>query len=234
MRITCVWEHNGDYSLLYSSNFIGAFARGENLDIAINKMVPEIISYIKWKGEPIPDSFDISILQEQSSSLNIGDADSDVIFDEERRPVTAEEYNKLKLLTLKSADDFLSLFNSIQDKYKGIAPVRNTFYGKVPRTATEMYEHAKNVNSYYFGEIGVNAGNEGNILECRQRGFELLESHPDFLNICIFDGSYGEEWSLRKVIRRFLWHDRIHAKAMYKRAKAAFGANSVPDIFCFD
>ena len=25
MKVKCVWEHNGDDSILYASNFIGAF-----------------------------------------------------------------------------------------------------------------------------------------------------------------------------------------------------------------
>ena len=104
--------------------------------------------------------------------------------------------------------------------------------GRFPRTAFEMYEHTKNVKAYYFGEIGVEADNEGNIVECRQRGFALLESRSDFLENAVFTGSYGEEWSLRKVLRRFIWHDRIHAKAMYRMALKTFGED-VPNVFHF-
>ena len=75
-------------------------------------------------------------------------------------------------------------------------PNRQTFYGQVLRTVFEMYEHTKNVNEYYFGEIGV-------------------------------------EWSLRKLLRRFIWHDRIHAKAMYRMAIKTFGVDAVPNIFQF-
>ena len=97
-----------------------------------------------------------------------------------------------------------------------------------------MYEHTKNVNQYYFDEIGVPADNEGTILECRRRGFEQLESQADFLDNRVFDRSYGESWTLRKVLRCFIWHDRIHGKAMYRMAVKTFGADAVPDIFCFD
>lgn len=31
-----------------------------------------------------------------------------------------------------------------------------------------------------------------------------------------FIGVFKEEWSLRKVLRRFIWHDGIHAKAIYE------------------
>ena len=96
-----------------------------------------------------------------------------------------------------------------------------------------MYLHTKNVNAYYFGEIGVETDNEGDILECRLRGFKRLESIPDFQMSAVVEGSYGELWSLRKVLRRFLWHDRIHAKALYRRAAAVFGSEAIPDVFCF-
>ncbi len=61
----------------------------------------------------------------------------------------------------------------------------------------------------------------------------LYADKPEFLNSNVFPGSYKEEWSLRKVLRRFLWHDRIHAKAMYRMAVRTFGANAVPNLFFF-
>ena len=45
--------------------------------------------------------------------------------------------------------------------------------------------------------------------------------------------AYGEDWSLRKVLRRFIWHDRIHARAMYRMAIKVFGAEHVANPFCF-
>ena len=62
----------------------------------------------------------------------------------------------------------------------------------------------------------------------------MLEQQPDFLKNEVFHGSYDELWSLRKVLRRFIWHDRIHAKAMYRMAIKTFGKNAVPNVFYFD
>lgn len=232
MKIRCVWEHNRNDSILYSDNFVGAFTRGETKEIAIQKMPSEIMSYLKWKGEMLSDSFEPVIVQEKESNLTVSDADSDVLFDEEKKPLSISEYEELKALALKSARDFQSLYDAIPDKNKSCLPVRTTFYGQIPRTAFEMYEHTKNVNDYYFGEIGVEADHEGNIVECRQRGFALLESRADFLNNTVYLGSYDEEWSLRKVLRRFIWHDRIHAKAMYRMAVKTFG-DDIPNVFHF-
>lgn len=234
MKIRCVWEHNGNDSILYADSFIGAFTRGTSKDLAIQKMPSEIKSYLMWKGDLVTDSFEPEIVQEKCSELTISDADSDVLFDEERKELSISEYEELKALVLKSARDFLSLYEAIPDKNKSCLPVRVTFYGQIPRTAFEMYEHTKNVNDYYFGEIGVVTDNEGNIVECRERGFAVLESQPNFLKNIVHLGSYNEEWSLRKVLRRFVWHDRIHAKAMYRMALKMFDPDVVPNIFQFD
>lgn len=233
MTINCVWEHNGDDTLLYAENFVGAYTRGETLEAAILKMQPEICSYLKWRGQKADTRMDIAIIEEKVSELTICDADSDVLFESEKPPLTAEEYMELKSLALRSAQDFLALYHSVPDKNAAAAPERRTFYGKVPRSAEEMYVHTKNVNKYYFSEIHVDADNDGSIYECRKRGFEALEATPDFLQNTVFEGSYDEAWSLRKVLRRFIWHDRIHARAMYRMAVKLFGAERIENPFCF-
>ena len=168
MKIRCVWEHNGNDSILYADSFIGAFTRGTSKDLAIQKMPSEIKSYLMWKGDLVTDSFEPEIVQEKCSDLTISDADSDVLFDEERKELSVSEYEELKALVLKSARDFLSLYEAIPGKNKSCLPVRVTFYGQVPRTAFEMYEHtkmlmitisAKLVLSQIMRETLWNAGN---------------------------------------------------------------------------
>ena len=204
MTVNCVWEHNGNDTLLYAIDFFGAYTRGESLETAKAKMSEEIVSYLKWSGAETSDHIEVVIAQEKDSDLVIKDADSDVLFESEKASLTTEEYEQLKALALKSAMDFLALYESIPDKSATAVAERKTFYGQVPRSADEMYEHTKSVNEYYFAEIGVDADNCGNIYECRRRGFEALEAKPDFLQNAVIEGSYGELWSLRKVLRRFV------------------------------
>ena len=234
MDIRCVWEHNGRDTLLYASDFPGAFARGEDLTTARRKMPNEISSYLQWATGTCVEDANVNVIQESECDLNVYDADSDVIFHTEREPLQLGQYEALRALTLKSASDFLTLYQSIPDKNHSDLPQRTTFYGVVPRTAEEMYQHTKNVNAYYFGEIGVDADNEGDILSCRLRGFDLLEQQDSFLLNTMFEGSYGECWTLRKMLRRFIWHDRIHAKAMYRMATRVFGAENIVNPFFFE
>lgn len=233
MIVRCIWEHNGNDTLLYAENPAGAFARGASLDEAIAKMPQEICSFLKWQGSPAPRSVEIQIIQEKRSDLDICDADSNVLFESEKQPLTRHEYEKLKTLVLRSAQDFEKLYQSIPDPNKSCLPARKTFYGPIPRTAQEMYEHTKNVTAYYLGEIKVDTANGDNMLSAREAAFQKLEQQPDYLLNKIFSGSYGEEWTLRKVLRRFLWHDRIHAKALYRMACKTFPDASIPNIFAF-
>ena len=236
MLIKAVCEYNEGGCLVYAENFPGAFVRGRNYENAIAKFPKEIESWLDWVngGFENEEPFEVELVQEKKNDdLRICDADSDVIFDSEREPLTKEEYQKLKILALRSAMDFERLYDSVPDKKMNIVPPRETFYGKIPSTAEEMYNHTMNVNSYYFGEIGVEVENGPDILSCRQKGFDELEKQENFLENKVFDGSYGEEWSLRKVLRRFIWHDRIHARAMYRRAYEAFWDSDIDNVFRF-
>lgn len=233
MRIECVWEHNGSDTLLYAANVIGAYTRGASKEAALAKMPAEAAAFWRWQGVT-ENAADAVIVQEKPSALRIVDADSDVLFAAETRPLTQSEYERQKQLALRSARDFQALYSSVPDKTRSVLPARETFYGPVPRTAEEMYRHTRSVNPYYFGEIGVDADAGGTIPACRARGFAALEKQPGFLQNDVRIGSCGELWCLRKVLRRFLWHDRIHAKAMYRMAAAAFGRGVVPDLFRFE
>ena len=46
-------------------------------------------------------------------------------------------------------------------------------------------------------------------------------TYPEGLDVAA-RGTSGE--SMRKVLRRFIWHDRIHAKAMWRTAVALWGS----------
>lgn len=235
MNIKLIDEYNENGHLIYIENLIGAYVRGYTYEEAMNKLFHEIRQYISWLTD-VQNNSEIIIdsVEHKYSSLNICDADSDVIFESEKHPLTADEYEYLKKIALKSSCDFLELYESIPDKHETVLSPRKTFYGNIPITAEEMYVHTKNVNSYYFNEIGVDAINEPDIFMCRSNGFSLLEKKVDFLDNKVKEGSYGEFWSLRKMMRRFIWHDRIHAKAMYRMAVKLCGKNKIKNPFHFE
>lgn len=110
MAIKCVWEHNGTDSLLYAVDLPGAYARGVGREEALQKMRQELPQFLRWMGRELPpEELAPVIIQEKTSTLRIADADSDVLFESERLPLTPEEYAAQKALALRSAADFLAL-----------------------------------------------------------------------------------------------------------------------------
>ena len=80
----CVWEHNGNDTLLYSVDYIGAYTRGISLEVAMSKMSAEIEAYSLWRGQESGQETDIEIIQEKDCDLQVADADSDILFDTEK------------------------------------------------------------------------------------------------------------------------------------------------------
>lgn len=72
MIIHCVWEHNGSDTLLYATNFVGAYTRGESLEIAKAKMPQEIASYCSWLGMEAEGKAEIVIVGKNAPSLQFG------------------------------------------------------------------------------------------------------------------------------------------------------------------
>lgn len=231
MKATLEYSDHG--CLLWSLDCPGAFARGKSREEAAAKLPADVASFCRWAGWECP-SGPVEITEEKyQPNMKVEDADSDMLFESERQPLSQNEYEVLKALVLKSAADFETLYASLPDPDAPLGEERQTFYGDYPHTARAMYDHTNRVTAYYVGEVGAEADNLPGFYENRLAGLTALEQIPHFLSRPAEEGSYGEWWSVRKVMRRFLWHDRIHARAMYRRANAVFGTN-IADSFRFD
>lgn len=234
MKIEAVCEYNDGGYLIYAANFTGAYVRGATENEALAKFGGELRAYLRWSGlgKPTAEAPEIEIVQRKESELQVCDADSDVLFDSERAPLSEAEYQRLRLLVLRSARDFRRLYESIPNpEISGRSP-RRSFYGAVPRTPTEMYRHTNSTTAYYAAAFGIELENVPDIYNNRMQVLEELESLEDFRSDRVYIAPDGEEWTMRKVLRRFLWHDRIHAKAMWRTARALWG-DQVENPFFF-
>ena len=226
MKLQAVEEYNPGGYLIYAANYPGAFVRAETEAEALAKFPGELRSYLHWStgANPGYDDPEVEIVQRKLSSLQVHMADSDVLFDSERQPLTPQEYENLKLLVLRSARDIRKLFASIPNPDISDRPKRVCVYGTVPRTPREMYEHIYQTTAYYVGAFGLPFENVPDIYTNRLQALSELEELPDFLSGEVYTAPDGELWTMRKVLRRFLWHDRIHARAMWRTASALWSS----------
>lgn len=232
--INVILEYNTKGYLAYCQDYPGAFSRGATKEQAFSKIKNELKSYLSWIGYRsfYLDSYEIKVVQSKQSTLAIHDADTDILFDSEKKPISRETFEEWKHLVLRSASDFLAMYEAIPDQNFSNQPLRKTFYGVVPRSAKEMYEHTNEVTAYYMNGLSIKMPLSSDIISNRILAMELLEEQHELLNNNIFYAPDGEAWTLSKVMRRFLWHDRIHAKAMYRMAVLIWG-NRICNPFCF-
>ena len=231
MKIEAVCEYNDLGYLIYAANFLGAFVRGTTENEALAKFPGELKSYLRWCGAPPAPEISVEIVQCKLSELPICDADSDVLFDSERCGLTQAEYEALKLLVLKSARDFQALYDGIPHPDISGRPPRRTFYGAVPRTPRQMFEHVNSVTAYYAAAFGIELENLPDLYANRMQALSEVEHLDDFLSDRVYIAPDGESWTVRKLLRRFLWHDRIHARAMWRTASALWGTQIANPFF---
>ena len=117
MKIKFVWEHNGNDSLLHAVDFVGAYTRRPSKEAAIEKMPAEIASYARWIGVRVYGPFEVEVAQEVESKLDIRDADTEAIFEVERKSCCWTNTNG-KADRPKVRARFLFLYEAIPDKNK--------------------------------------------------------------------------------------------------------------------
>lgn len=235
-HIEVIAEYNEKGAMLWADAYPGAYSRAETVAKALEKFPKALSEYAHWAhGAPLTlAESDFVVTHAYQTGLRVDDADSDVLFPSERLPMDMTEYTQKKLLCIRSAQDFEKLLASIPQKDRSLRKSRRTFYGKIPCSAREMTEHTNGTLEYYAHAIGVPFENEGSLSENRRRLFRAIESTPDFLSPRIHTDTDGEQWTLKKLMRRVLWHDRIHARALYRRAITFWSRDRIENPFFFE
>ena len=149
MHIDAICETNGKGWLLWAAQCPGAFARGATENEALAKLPGDVRRFLRWAGEPAGD-ITVTPGAPIESSLHTEDADSDLLLEADCAPMTEADYAAAKLLVLKSARDFCTLFESIPNPDISPRAPRTSFYGPVPRTPREMYDHTNSTTAYYM------------------------------------------------------------------------------------
>lgn len=119
----CLGTQRRRTTLLYAADaeFFGVYARGtEPGRRHCKRFLRDAAAYCRWRDVPVPGGFTVEVVQEQESTLQICVADSDVLFDTERPPLTFAEYAALRDRTLRSARDFLALYRSPSRMRSGV------------------------------------------------------------------------------------------------------------------
>ena len=216
-RISVALETNGIGYIGFLAELPGAFVRGRTEEEALSKVDSEITSYLRWIGitRP-PSSYNFAVTQRHQCSLMVQDADCEILLESDRRSVEGEEFLELVKLVRYSGETFVALYNQSQLKnWIDQTRIRKTFYGENPKTIQEIFDHVNGTQYYYLSRAQVPLDrNENDFMGRRESCLGRLEElyHKDG-NSRVWEED-KEFWTLKKILRRFIWHDRIHGKAI--------------------
>ena len=214
--VSLAFETNGKGYIGYIVELPGAFVRGKTEEEAIAKVDGEVDIFLNWLGIKQKHEYKIQIAQRHRSSLQVEDADNEILLEADQEIMKKEEFRNFAELVWYSGETFLQLYTSAKFKnWIDESRIRKTFYGENPKTIQEIFEHVKGCQYYYLSRTKIEfEKEEKDFLDIRKFCLAKLENlYSQNNNSLLFDED-NELWTLKKVLRRFIHHDRIHGKAM--------------------
>jgi hypothetical protein len=236
--VSVALETNGKGFIGFIVELPGAFARGRTEEEALSKVGGEVRAYMKWLGVDTKASYGCRVVQRHRSALMVEDADNEILLEADKGAVKDEDFRRLRDLVVYSGETFLRLYTNAKFKdWVDEARIRKTFWGENPKTIREIFEHVRLTQYYYLSRTKVAfSEGEGEFLKIRRLCLKKIEGlWKEFNNSLVFDVD-NELWTLKKVLRRFVWHDRIHGKAMTRileKQKQLGIIDTYEDAFCF-
>lgn len=210
-------ETNGKGFIGFLVELPGAFVRGRNETEALSKVPREVECYLQWLEEPFFPPSRVQVVERHFCELAVEDADSEILLSADRDSLDREEFERLVEIARQSGRTFVSLYDQCRLRnWTDPARDRGTFYGGTPKTIQEVFDHVMNTQRYYVSRIGLPAPLKGAFLDVRESCMEgIAEAFRDNGNAKTYYVD-GESWTIKKVLRRFIWHDRIHGKAIMR------------------
>jgi hypothetical protein len=237
-HISVALETNGRGFIGFIVQLPGAFVRGRTEEEALSKVNGEVHSYTKWLDIEPPAQYEVHVSQRHPCALTVEDADSEILLEEDKSPRNEHEFMELCDLVAYSGRTFYALSKNAElENWIDESRIRKTFYGDMPKTIREIFDHVNGTQYYYLSRARPKAKERvGDFLETRQNCLSALwELFEQQSNDQVFQVD-NEEWTLVKILRRFIWHDRIHGKAIVRimRKQKQLGlVSGVEDPFHF-
>ncbi len=233
-------ETNGKGFHGYLVELPGAFVRGSTEKQAVSKIPSEAESYLHWLGLERSSFPEAQIVQRHQCRLMVEDADNEILLHADRDVLSPRGYRDLVELVRFSGITFTLLYESaVMKDWVDEARDRRTFYGTNKKTIREIHDHVKRTQHYYLSRLNIPV-----VWKEREDFMEIRESYLDKTRLLLEKNDSSrvyvvddEEWTLKKVLRRFVWHDRIHGKAITRILEKQRGLGVIGDYvdpFRFD
>jgi hypothetical protein len=237
--LTVSFETNGKGYLGFIAELPGAFVRGRDKEEALSKVPREASSYLRWStGAADPTPYRVKVAEVRRSTVDVDDADSEILIEADKKPLNRHQLAELREVAMRSGASFVGLYSEARLKdWTDPARVRKTFHGDNPKTVRETFDHVKEAHNFYLSRFKLSCDTRANFTEVRAAMLDRIEGLFERDGGSKVYEADGESWTIRKAIRRLVWHERIHGKAivrMLEKQKQLKLIDRYADPFFFD
>lgn len=225
-RLLCEIGPDGSTQILVQ-DLPGCYSRAPTFDEAVRKVPNKIREFLDWlriHGESIEETqYDVETEISETIRgcwpVNLGD--SQALFNADLKPLNQEEVDRYLNYMSYAREDLIDLYLRVPKDALEWKPDDST-----PRNIKRIAEHVGEVDLFYIERLRGRRHEEWplNFLETTEeiRKLRMLALSKDERNCSVSYHQPGgwtgttspEGWTARKVLRRFIWHERLHTATM--------------------
>jgi hypothetical protein len=211
-------------SILHALDLPGCYADGASENEALGRFPLAWASYADWlvsHGDNAPERPEQIVIAERFASYILPDGyEVNALFAPERHPPSRSFIARCQRLLGYSRADQLAAWEAIP------ADRQDSAFAAGQRTPRQVLDHVARAEWWYLSNLAIipeeplidhASGSTGRLSAIRAALMDwLTTASGEKLNaISVSD---EEEWSVRKVLRRALWHERTHTAELARWA----------------
>ncbi len=220
MRYLVTLEQGADGGYLaWVHELPGCAVRGATREEVVRRLEQEIAGFRAWlreHGEKMTvGSPQVEVAAEQQSLTRAADANTEILLDPDRAPLTVPAWNRIERWLGYSRADLLALVRELPEDLLDARPLG------ARRSVREHLVHVGVTELFYLLWTFDLTTREGLLEMLRwtrrlalRRMRALARSDRGAVTYAEWDGApRPEPWTARKAARRLLWHERLHLRA---------------------
>ncbi len=210
----------------------GCYSRAPTFDDAVAKAPLKIREFLEWlqkHGERVTEdarSIETEVAEVVKGNWPVNMGDSQALFEADLTPLHREEVDRCVRFMKYAREDFMNLYSDQPKESLEWKPDTAT-----PRNIKRIAEHVADCSLFYLERVKPRRSSEWPLtfLEVADElsTMRLLNLTDEEMSCKVSYHEPGEwtgmhepeGWTARKVLRRFIWHERLHTATIRKLAR---------------
>jgi hypothetical protein len=213
------------WATVWVGELLGLFVNKSSEDEALRELPGAIVAYLQWlrrhgKDVEAPDAVTVTVAERQTPDLDLAYGEYAGLFDRDRVPITDDDLVLATRWMRYMRDDTLDLVARL--------PAAAMAWRRRPDhkySIADYVEHIARAERWYltrlWPEVPPHVPGPTPLLSLarsRERALNWLLTMPVDLRGKVVDFGGGDLWTARKVLGRYLYHERYHIRSIARIA----------------